>query len=68
MLYFYIETDDYTLLTCYLERNNYTMFVVLQELGIDKNLYALVFGESVLNDVVCRDFSLLNILWLKLIN
>jgi len=44
------------------------MFVVLQELGIDKNLYALVFGESVLNDVVCRDFSLLNILWLKLIN
>jgi len=68
MLYFYIETDDYTLLACYLERNNYTMFVVLQELGIDKNLYALVFGESVLNDVVCRDFSLLNILWLKLIN
>ena len=49
MLYFYIETDDYTLLACYLERNNYTMFVVLQELGIDKNLYALVFGESVLN-------------------
>ena len=68
MLYFYIETDDYTLLACYLERNNYTMFVVLQELGIDKNLFALVFGESVLNDVVCRDFSLLNILWLKLIN
>jgi len=68
MLYFYIETDDYTLLACSLERNYYTMFVVLQELGIDKNLYALVFGESVLNDVVCRDFSLLNILWLKLIN
>ena len=34
---------------CYLERNNYTMFVILQELGTDKNLYALVFGESVLN-------------------
>ena len=68
MLYFYIETDDYTLLACYLERNNYTMFVVLQELGTDKNLYALVFGESVLNDTECRNFSLLNILLFKLIN
>ena len=68
MLYFYIETDDYTLLACYLERNNYTMFVVLQELGIDKNLFALVFGESVLNDTECRNFSLLNILLFKLIN
>jgi len=68
MLYFYIETDDYTLLACYLERNNYTMFVVLQELGTDKNLYALVFGESVLNDAGCRNFSLLNILLFKLIN
>ena len=83
MLYFYIETDDYTLristsilkqmihiahIYCYLERNNYTIFVVLQELGTDKNLYALVFGESVLNDAGCRNFYLLNILLFKLIN
>jgi hypothetical protein len=39
---------------CYLER----MFMKLQELGTDTNLYALVFGESVLNDAVCRNFSL----------
>ena len=65
------ETDDYTLLIstsilkqmihiahiyCYLERNNYTMFVVLQELGTDKNLYALVFGESVLNALDAETF------------
>jgi len=71
MLYFYIETDDYTLLIstsilkqmihiahiyCYLERNNYTMFVVLQELGTDKNLYALVFGESILNALDAETF------------
>ena len=71
MLYFYIETNDYTLLMstsilkqmihiahiyCYLERNNYTMFVVLQELGTDKNLYALVFGESVLNALDAETF------------
>ena len=71
MLYFYIETDDYTLLIstsilkqmihiahiyCYLERNNYTMFVILQELGTDKNLYALVFGESVLNALDAETF------------
>ena len=55
MLYFYIETDDYTLLisAAILKRNNYSVFVVLQELGTDTNLYALVFGESVLNDAVC---------------
>ena len=41
---------------CYLERNNYTMFVVLQELGTDKNLYALVFGESVLNALDAETF------------
>ena len=54
MLYFYIETDDYTLLisAVILKRNNYSVFVVLQELGTDTNLYALVFGESVLNDAV----------------
>ena len=66
-----VETDDYTLLIstsilkqmihiahiyCYLERNNYTMFVVLQELGTDKNLYALVFGESVLNALDAETF------------
>ena len=71
MLYFYIETDDYTFLIstsilkqmiriahiyCYLERNNYTMFVILQELGTDKNLYALVFGESVLNALDAETF------------
>ena len=28
-------------------------FVSMQELGSDVNLYALVFGESVLNDAVC---------------
>ena len=28
-------------------------FLYLQELGSDVNLYALVFGESVLNDAVC---------------
>jgi hypothetical protein len=28
----------------------------LQELGADVNLYALVFGESVLNDAVCAIF------------
>lgn len=28
-------------------------FCRLQELGTDVNLYALVFGESVLNDAVC---------------
>ena len=71
MLYFYIETNDYTLLIstsilkqmihiahiyCYLERNNYTMFVILQELGTDKNLYALVFGESVLNALDAETF------------
>ena len=71
MLYFYIETNDYMLLIstsilkqmihiahiyCYLERNNYTMFVVLQELGTDKNLYALVFGESVLNALDAETF------------
>jgi NhaP-type Na+/H+ or K+/H+ antiporter len=28
-------------------------FLKLQELGTDVNLYALVFGESVLNDAVC---------------
>lgn len=33
------------------------MFAV-QELGIDTNLYALVFGESVLNDAVCCTSSL----------
>jgi sodium/hydrogen exchanger 8 len=36
-----------------------------QELGTDTNLYALVFGESVLNDAVCRNFSLLNTLCLN---
>ena len=66
-----VETDDYTLLIstsilkqmihiahiyCYLERNNYTMFVILQELGTDKNLYALVFGESVLNALDAETF------------
>jgi len=76
MLYFYIETDDYTLLIstsilkqmihiahiyCYLERNNYTMFVVLQELGTDKNLYALVFWGISFKCAGCRNFSLLNI-------
>lgn len=34
----------------------------LQELGTDTNLYALVFGESVLNDAVRRNFSLINTL------
>jgi hypothetical protein len=29
-----------------------------QELGTDTNLYALVFGESVLNDAVCINFFL----------
>jgi NhaP-type Na+/H+ or K+/H+ antiporter len=28
----------------------------MQELGTDVNLYALVFGESVLNDAVCFYF------------
>ena len=66
-----VETDDYTLLIstsilkqmihiahiyCYLERNNYTIFVVLQELGTDKNLYALVFGESILNALDAETF------------
>lgn len=31
-------------------------FVSVQELGSDVNLYALVFGESVLNDAVCFHF------------
>lgn len=31
-------------------------FVTVQELGSDVNLYALVFGESVLNDAVCFYF------------
>lgn len=32
----------------------YTIFLLgMQELGTDVNLYALVFGESVLNDAVC---------------
>lgn len=31
-------------------------FVSVQELGSDVNLYALVFGESVLNDAVCFNF------------
>lgn len=44
----------------YLER----MFMELQELGTDTNLYALVFGESVLNDAVCRNFSLPHTLYL----
>ncbi|CAM0951948.1 unnamed protein product [Alopecurus aequalis] len=37
---------------CYLKRNDDIFFVGLQELGTDVNLYALVFGESVLNDAV----------------
>jgi len=32
------------------------MFVILQELGTDKNLYALVFGESVLNALDAETF------------
>jgi len=40
------------------------MFMELQELGTDTNLYALVFGESVLNDAVCRNFSLPHTLYL----
>jgi sodium/hydrogen exchanger 8 len=38
---------------CHLKRNDYIFFMELQELGTDVNLYALVFGESVLNDAVC---------------
>jgi hypothetical protein len=49
----------------YIQRNNYIMFMEFQELGTDTNLYALVFGESVLNDAVCRNFSLLNTLCLN---
>lgn len=30
-----------------------TVLAVFQRLGADRNLYALVFGESVLNDAVC---------------
>lgn len=41
------------------------MFMELQELGTDTNLYALVFGESVLNDAVCRNFSLPHTLCFK---
>ncbi|KAJ6779173.1 SODIUM/HYDROGEN EXCHANGER 6 [Salix koriyanagi] len=36
-----------------------TVLSIFQELGIDTNLYALVFGESVLNDAVSR-----NLCWL----
>ncbi|KAM0910471.1 hypothetical protein ACQ4PT_014140 [Festuca glaucescens] len=32
-----------------------TVLSIFQELGTDVNLYALVFGESVLNDAVCED-------------
>lgn len=41
------------LITDISKRNNYILFMELQELGTDVNLYALVFGESVLNDAVC---------------
>ncbi|KAF3335456.1 sodium/hydrogen exchanger 6-like protein [Carex littledalei] len=33
-----------------------TVLSIFQELGCDVNLYALVFGESVLNDAVCYIF------------
>ncbi|WVZ64128.1 hypothetical protein U9M48_013695 [Paspalum notatum var. saurae] len=33
-----------------------TVLSIFQELGSDVNLYALVFGESVLNDAVCFHF------------
>ncbi|ONM55769.1 Sodium/hydrogen exchanger 6 [Zea mays] len=36
-----------------------TVLSIFQELGTDTNLYALVFGESVLNDAVCRIFFLI---------
>uniref|UniRef100_A0A453L2Y2 Cation/H+ exchanger transmembrane domain-containing protein n=1 Tax=Aegilops tauschii subsp. strangulata TaxID=200361 RepID=A0A453L2Y2_AEGTS len=36
-----------------------TVLSIFQELGTDVNLYALVFGESVLNDAVCVIFSYL---------
>ncbi|KAE8805721.1 sodium/hydrogen exchanger 6-like [Hordeum vulgare] len=36
-----------------------TVLSIFQELGTDVNLYALVFGESVLNDAVCVIFFVL---------
>lgn len=36
------------------------MSIKSQELGTDVNLYALVFGESVLNDAVCITLLLFN--------
>jgi sodium/hydrogen exchanger 8 len=43
---------------CFSKEMIYILFVELQELGTDVNLYALVFGESVLNDAVCIIFLL----------
>ncbi|KAM0910469.1 hypothetical protein ACQ4PT_014140 [Festuca glaucescens] len=38
-----------------------TVLSIFQELGTDVNLYALVFGESVLNDAVCIIFFYLHL-------
>nr|GMC76288.1 sodium/hydrogen exchanger 6-like [Ipomoea batatas] len=39
-----------------------TVLSIFQELGTDVNLYALVFGESVLNDAFCS-VSFVSFLW-----
>ncbi|KAE8813546.1 Na+,K+/H+ exchanger [Hordeum vulgare] len=42
-----------------------TVLSIFQELGSDVNLYALVFGESVLNDAVYVHFSLMSIIFFR---
>jgi NhaP-type Na+/H+ or K+/H+ antiporter len=60
MFYCYVETNAYIpLISTAILKEQVSMFVELQELGTDTNLYALVFGESVLNDAVCRIFFLI---------
>ncbi|GJN03896.1 hypothetical protein PR202_ga21391 [Eleusine coracana subsp. coracana] len=44
-----------------------TVLSIFQELGTDVNLYALVFGESVLNDVVCFFFNSALFTWANII-
>ncbi|WVZ93244.1 hypothetical protein U9M48_039242 [Paspalum notatum var. saurae] len=38
-----------------------TVLSIFQELGTDTNLYALVFGESVLNDAVMKQYTFSNL-------